>query len=399
MSDSLFSALRKYRKTEAIDPIENFITEGFAWLLRNTKALSDEFVDYLRLKLPDILPLTHSSPQWGTQHTFPGGQIDMLADFGSFVFIFEHKVWSSLAPGSLDKYKRYTEENPKWSHGYKQKQNKLILITGSARLHGQDPDLALTWSDIHKFLTLWLGKHSDQNLVRDFVDMLTQENLGPPAPVSYESMICHFPAQSLKKNLLNITSQAATLKDWNWVSQKIGFDKSIAIPRRPAKFEEGLVGFEVLDGQFLDINITTVLENKCIEPLNYHLGPDFCLILCFDSIKWKKFQTDFYASDEYTKLRSRLKTDSGEWNFLDSRFEPTTTTPWWLALCLRKSLSKVLEGTITLDEQVARLILHGTEAINLLLAGGELEHLTQRLYPLAKDPAITTTSTDDDVTS
>jgi hypothetical protein len=32
LSDSLFSALRKYPKSQELDPIENFLTEGFAWV-------------------------------------------------------------------------------------------------------------------------------------------------------------------------------------------------------------------------------------------------------------------------------------------------------------------------------------------------------------------------------
>ena len=158
MTDSLFSALRKYAKSEAINPIENFITEGFAWLLRDKEVLSSEFVDYLRDRLPHPNAVTRDSPKWDTQHTFAGGRIDMLADFGSFVFIFEHKVWSSLAPGVLDKYRSYASNNPKWSKGDIQKHNKLILITGSTYHHQQSPDLALTWSDIHKFLSGWLKK-------------------------------------------------------------------------------------------------------------------------------------------------------------------------------------------------------------------------------------------------
>jgi hypothetical protein len=94
LSDSLSSALRKYPKSQELDPIENFITEGFAWLLRNKEPLARDFVIYLNSKLPEPLTLSPTLPEWKTQHTFPGGQIDMVADFGKFAFIFEHKIWS-----------------------------------------------------------------------------------------------------------------------------------------------------------------------------------------------------------------------------------------------------------------------------------------------------------------
>lgn len=382
LSDSLFSALRKYPKSQELDPIENFLTEGFAWLLRNKEMLAREFVDYLSLKLPEPLPLTHKLPEWKTQYTFPGGQIDMLADWGQFALIFEHKVWSNLSPEQLDRYRNYAKTNLKWSQGY-----KLILITGLTRQHEQNPDLALTWSDIYKFLKHWLETKSDDSLVRDFIDMLAEENLGPVAPVSYESIVSYFPAKSLQSNLKNITLRAAEV-DWRWVLERIGFNKDAPIHSMPAKYQHqfGRLGLEILDVSFPSIFVGTLLDGSDfkVQPSNLHLGPDFCLILGFDIRKWKSFESEFFHSDEYTKLRSRLKESSRAWDFHDHRFDVARSNPWH-PLHLRKPLAEVLRGTITFEEQVDRFILHGREVIKLLLAGGELEALTNRLHPIAKN--------------
>ncbi|WP_461947117.1 PDDEXK-like family protein [Nostoc sp.] len=376
LSDSLFSALRKYPKSQELDPIENFLTEGFAWLLRNKEMLAREFVDYLSLKLPEPLPLTHKLPEWKTQYTFPGGQIDMLADWGQFALIFEHKVWSNLSPGQLDKYRDYAKT--KWSQGY-----KLILITGLTRQHEQNPDLALTWSDIYKFLKHWLETKSDDSLVRDFIDMLAEENLGPAAPVSYESIISCLPAQSLQRNLKKITERAA-LADWRWVLERIGFNKDVPIAKYEYRY--GRLGLETLDVSFLSIFVGTLLNGSAfnVQPSNLHLGPDFCLILGFYMKEWKFIAEDFLHSDEYTKLRSRLKENSRTWDFHDHRFDVAQPN-FWHPLHLRKPLAEVLRGTITFEEQVDRFILHGREVIELLLAGGELEALTNRLHPIAKN--------------
>ncbi|MBD2358364.1 PD-(D/E)XK nuclease family protein [Tolypothrix sp. FACHB-123] len=379
VSDSLFSALRKYPKSQELDPLENFITEGFAWLLRNKKLLAREFLDYLNQKLPEPLPLTHLLPEWKTQHTFPGGQIDMVADFGQFALIFEHKVWSYLHLGQLDKYREYAEANLKWSQGY-----KLILITGLTRQHGQQPDLALTWSDLYKFLKHWLERKSDDSLVRDFIDMLAEENLGPAAPVSYESIVSYLPAQSLLPNLKNITLRAAEA-DWRWIAEKIGFNKDAPIPCVPVKYQWGRLGLDILDAWFPGIFIGTLIDgfDHRVQLSNFHLGPDFCLILAFHIEKWEQFEKEFFNSDEYTKLRSRLKENSGTWDFHDHRFEATRPNPWH-NLHLRKPLAEVVRGTITFEEQVDKFISQGREVIELLLAGGELEALTNRLHPLAR---------------
>lgn len=382
LSDSLFSALRKYPKSQELDPIENFITEGFAWLLRNKELLSREFIDYLSQKLPEPLPLTHILPKWKTQHTFAGGQIDMLADFGRFALIFEHKIWSNLSPDQLDKYRNYAEKNFKWSQGY-----KLILITGLSRQHEQKPDLALTWSDIYKFLKHWLETKSDDSLVRDFINMLAEENLGPAAPVSYESIVSYLPAQSLLPNLKNVTLSAAQA-DWRWVSQRIGLNKNAPIPNNPVKYqyEYGRLGLDISDSWFPGIFIGTLLntyEYK-VQHSNLNLGSDFSLILCFDIRKLQQFEADFFHSEEYTKLRSRLKENSGTWDLQDQRFEANRPNRWH-PLHLRKPLAEVLRGTITFEEQVDRFILQGREVIELLLAGGELEDLTNRLHPIARN--------------
>ncbi|HEY9804423.1 MAG TPA: hypothetical protein V6D25_29090 [Leptolyngbyaceae cyanobacterium] len=379
MADSLFSALRKYPKSQELDPIENFITEGFAWLLRNKELLAREFVDYLSQKLPDLLPVTKIIPEWKTQHNFPGGQIDMLADFGQSALIFEHKIWSYLSPGQLDKYRDYASSNLKWSQG-----TKLILITGLTRQHEQNPDLAITWSDIYKFLKHWLETKSDDSLVRDFIDMLAEENLGPAAPVSYESIVSYLPAQSLIPNLKSITLRAAEA-DWRWVSERIGFNKDAPIPFLEVKYQWGRLGLDILDGWFPGIFIGAVLDGSDhrVQPSNPYLSPDFCLIISFHISKWKSFERDFLHSDEYTKLRSRLKHNSGNWDFHDHIFEVAKPNRWH-PLHLRKPLAEVFRGTITFEEQVDRFILEGREVIELLLAGGELEALTNRLHPLAK---------------
>ncbi|MBD2200634.1 MULTISPECIES: PD-(D/E)XK nuclease family protein [Calothrix] len=382
VSDSLFSALRKYPKSQELDPIENFITEGFAWLLRNKEVLARDFINYLSPKLPELIPLTHIMPQWKTQHTFPGGKIDMVADFGQFALIFEHKIWSKLSDGQLDKYREYAKANLKWSQGY-----KLILITGLTSQHEQQPDLALTWSDIYKFLKRWLETKSDDSLVRDFIDMLAEENLGPAAPVSYESIVSYLPAQSLIPNLKSITLRAAEA-DWRWVLERIGFKQDAPILSNPVKYEDkyGRLVLNIVDSWFPGILIGTILDGSdCkVKPSNYHLVPDFCLILAFHIEKWKKFERDFFNSDEYNQLRSRLKANSGTWDFHDHRLEAGKQNPWH-PLHLRKPLAEVFRGTITFDDQVERFIAQGREVIELLLEDGELEALTKRLHPIARN--------------
>ena len=78
-----------------------------------------------------------------------------------------------------------------------------------------------------------------------------------------------------------------------------------------------------------------------------------------------------------------MKQNSGTWDFHDHRFEVAKPNRWH-HLHLRKPLVEVFRGTITVEEQVDRFISQGREVIELLLAGGELEALTNRLHPIAR---------------
>ena len=46
LETGLFEALRKYSPREGNDPLENFITEGFAWLLNKYPEFGEFFLQY-----------------------------------------------------------------------------------------------------------------------------------------------------------------------------------------------------------------------------------------------------------------------------------------------------------------------------------------------------------------
>lgn len=69
------------------------------------------------------------------------------------------------------------------------------------------------------------------------MDMLSEGNIGPVAPVSYESIVSFLPAQSLLPNLKRVTLVAAEAKNWIWVSKRIGFNQEASIPCVPIKYQ------------------------------------------------------------------------------------------------------------------------------------------------------------------
>ena len=111
MEIGLFEALRKYSPREGNDPLENFITEGLAWLLNKYPEFGEFFLQYLKEKLQ--LNVNRYDCEWITQDYFDGTYPDMVCRFRDVnkAIVFEHKTWRSLGKNQLDNYRKYAEDN------------------------------------------------------------------------------------------------------------------------------------------------------------------------------------------------------------------------------------------------------------------------------------------------
>ena len=222
MPDSLFSALRKYAPSPDRDPLEDFITEALAWLLRRHEDLSWTFLEQVAGIVPD--DGTVEFVTWETQVSFEGGRLDMAADLGETGVIFEHKTWSQLAPGQLAKYRAYGEKT--WPAG-----NKVVLITGQSDLHGQDPDKALTWTEVREVLSAWVtDSRAEDSLVKDFAQLLDEQGLGQRQHLTPRSLLSYYPAQSVVPTLCTLVRHVEK-RDWSLVKERIGWPDGSPKPR------------------------------------------------------------------------------------------------------------------------------------------------------------------------
>ena len=115
MSKSLLVNISKYASSHQTSPIENFITETFAWLLREDIAIREALIVYLQQQYPDKQIAAKSmsdSTSIDTQVNFNGKYPDMLWSSidKDFCIIFEHKVWSELHENQLNNYREYATE-------------------------------------------------------------------------------------------------------------------------------------------------------------------------------------------------------------------------------------------------------------------------------------------------
>ena len=154
MKNDLLISLRKYRVTEKRDPIENFITEAFAWLLKNYPDFSNSFIKDLGNRLNADIVLSENV-KWDTQKNFGGVFPDMICEYDGNAIVFEHKAWSYLHKNQLQNYRTFAKN--KFSTSY------IILITAHEKQHEQNPDLALCWYDVHRFIDKWLTNKDEKD--------------------------------------------------------------------------------------------------------------------------------------------------------------------------------------------------------------------------------------------
>lgn len=384
--DNLFTALRRYRTTPDRNPREDFITEAFAWLLRRHDQLGKAVLDHFAQGIRQPGWPADRAARWRTQVVFERGpvervgdageqrlrgRLDMVAEVGEHAIVCEHKVWSSLSSGQLEAYRAAAKEL--WPRGH-----TLVLITANARQHQPGADLALTWADIYQLVARWLQSHAQSaELVEDFLGLLADEGLAPPAPVSHESILSFLPASTFEGSMLAVVRKVVEA-DWRWLADRVA-TRNVGGPylrgSRPEGICDGRLGVDLLPGWRPGIFLGVILDGtdhrvKPSEPLK---GPDFSLVLSYTRDEGAPPRDLYLDSPEFKDLQRRLASDARGWDYADTREHP------WHPIHLRRPLLDVFRGTLDFDGQVEQFIACGREAIEVLLAGGELEALRARL--------------------
>lgn len=372
--DSLFVNLRKYRPRENTDPLENFVTEAFAWVLRRNPELNQYFVAKIAKKLAETdkaFTPPNEDISWSTQENYNGFFPDMEAKWPGMTLVFEHKVWSPLHPNQLQSYRDFHESKNEY---------RLILITGTRSQHDQNPDLALCWQDVYEWIDDFLASNELGDMewvVRDFLKLLKAEGLGPPAPISHNAIWHYQEAIQLKSRIENLTGKVAhqslPFKDGyvaeylnRWGRVGIQFSRTSLGKAKedwwaPAVF----VGF-LLDGR----------EHKVEARMK--TGLKMCLIISIDKV----FHNAYPNYPEYRQLVNELAekvviSADKNWVFYDHRTESSFNP--WDPLYLEYSMLELFKGTAKAEEQEDRFRKKAEEALGMLLSCPAFEKLEEAL--------------------
>ena len=367
MYSSLLTSLRKYVPRENHDPLENFITEAFAWLLINNKNFSNYFLreisKTIKSKTTNLDLFDQADCRWNTQVNFDGKFPDMVCTSRENIIIFEHKTWSNLHKNQLKNYKDYAKDN--------YKNHWVVLITATRKQHIQNPDIELCWNDVYEIVNNWSNEHIDASFIfDDFLTLIKSEGMGPPAPISHEAIQYYFDSIDLEKNISELIKRVDS-KDWienfnsriqiedlnKWTHDKRGSIYGLGWGRIGINFLSWSPGIFVgilLDGR-----------DHYTKPMNKDKGPDFCLILSFE----RKYHNKYPKEKDYIKLINELTRkvrdiDSGWQIYKHLEDDETSKKNKWHPIHIRKPMLDVFNSSTTTNEQEEIFYLQASKLIN-----------------------------------
>jgi hypothetical protein len=337
---SLLINLRNYAPGDGNDALENFITEAFAWQLNAHPSLADFFLNKVLGQLGQPSDVSVSDRLWNTQVNLGGKRPDMVLETSAMAYIFEHKAWTPLHESQLDNYRQNAATR------YGEGRFKIVLITATKAQHTQLADAAICWRDVHGWIHEWAGMSTEPSFhPLDFCELLAHEGLGPPAPISHESILAYFPARGFEKRLHEAANRFSS-----WMKEvpfegvnpegssgwgRIGLGLFPKHDWRPSLF----VGF-LIDP---DIDHQVPLANPSC--------PDFSIIADFDQNLREKIEDHPAYRELVNELENRIPETGFE--FHHHLFEDTPANRWH-PFHIRKPLLDVLKGTRTSEEQDVR---------------------------------------------
>lgn len=367
MQDSLLVSLRKYRLRKDRDPIEGFITEAFCWLLRNYPqagwAVLDRTTDGLFPRDPES---GHRGDQveWETQVKLGANRPDMMAIWPEHCVVFEHKVWSELADGQIERYKDAL------AHYKPGLRNLVVAITANSAQHNGVADHELCWRDIYETLfdraksARASGDQRQAESIEEFLALLFHEGLGPRNGISMQAVRYWHCTKNLESELKE-TFTALARSEWSIVLPE-GYE--VMVPNKRKRF-----GLEFGDRERPDYWVPTFLFGCIVDEADYcisHRTNDPMMLRLIISF----FPPDLHQGGHapaYTSLVDELEQvceADEKWDVYhhleDS--DATELNPYH-PLYLETPLLEVLRGKETAERQVEALHQAGKHALSLVL--------------------------------
>ncbi|MEM6503764.1 MAG: hypothetical protein AAF685_18285 [Cyanobacteria bacterium P01_C01_bin.89] len=258
----------------------------------------------------------------------------------------------------------------------------MVLITASTRQHGQNFDIALCWSDVFQIIERWRKDNSDPSLFvfDDFLELIQEEGMGPPAPISSEAMRHYYASSNLKRTISELVRRIL-MRNWSTYIQK---DYKKVMPGLQNGWNErygyypgqehGKIGIQLLDGYYPGIYVGVDVDGDQygFTPSHLDKGPDCCLILEFDESVHRQYLTNPNYAQLVKRLSGKVAALDDGWELYRCLADPTIDEysrlghHYWRPIYLRKPLLEVLAGAQTGEEQGDRFYDETNRLIKLV---------------------------------
>ena len=340
---NLLSAVRKYPVC-GNDPLENFITEAWAWTLSHYPNFSTDFLNwFFNVNDPEV--------EWRTQ-LFYNGYVDLIGISDTNIFIFEHKV---DAPFQQDQLERYLSEANKRHKTL----NHYVAVIGRVNRKSQislNECYVKTWADVALWVNHYISKLGEENIEEKFVlgniiNLLKKEGLGPMEPIKEETLKNYYLVYGLEDQIKGIFRKLRDEIDWKEVMKDIprsDNEEKKFIPRS-IKNNYGRIGIEF--SRYYDWN-PSCFFGVLLDPTDHGLdapvtGPDLCFIIDFNKPHHSQYET--YPEYESLKaemklLEQKMKLSDKKWYFYDHLKDKNATRKnRWHPLYMRWSFAEFLK--------------------------------------------------------
>ncbi|MGR5299223.1 hypothetical protein ACPV5U_27985 [Vibrio mediterranei] len=391
MNNSLLVNVSKYASSDRTSPIENFITEAFAWLLRNDKDVRRALSQLLKSKgtnKPIPFEQLPESDIFDTQVSFNGKYPDMLwsSHDDNWSVIFEHKVWSELHENQLSNYRNYAKE-------HLGKPFILVLITAHAGQHRQSPDIALCWYEVAEKISAIDSGDLKQKWIRDeFTELLKSNGLINMSPVNPLSIAYYFEAKRLENQLYDIAKRCIN-RDWPIQTFDCGSLYNRTPLQRNARGKSdawGRIGLEFNNvtkeysdggwnpGIFCGFLIDG--EDHCVgDLLEEHNEPLAVLIMDLD----EPLHSILLSKGIFRKFVSEISLPTG-W-FLSDRTISNKTINSWHPLIIYRPLSGFIGSGTTVEQQSEEFFQQMAQLQQLLLDNDSFRAFCEEMHRLHEE--------------
>lgn len=346
MDTNLFAALKKHRPRANKDSVENFLTETFAWVLKNDNLFAKYFLskvlsDFEANQLKDL------ELSWETQAYFAGVYPDMICKYADDkVLVFEHKAWAYLHENQLDRYREYAKFNFS--------EYKIILITAHSAQHQQNFDIALCWSDVYLHIDEWLKNHKEnQFLLECFQNLIKHEGMAPSNAISHSAILYYPFSKHIKRDILALTQKVlAVPANTEEIAKIVGTDFKFAVQSDWGRI--GICGERTNTNNTLGWN-PGIFMGFMLDGHDHRLTDDVVyavVIISFNQNLHKLYPTNPNYLQMVADLQEETNKVGDGWEFYHHiKDETLEKHNFWHPVYIRKPLIELFRGTSNINEQ------------------------------------------------